>query len=307
MDEPAIFETVEEEAVEFIKSTCALWSLAISYVYRDGKDRNSLWPPRVLSSLAALPRLHKLECQKLSAICLQDLPVGSFPALKELSTGYTGSTAVLASLLPGLSVLKLTLSESFKEGLGRIANLSALTYLDISFHEDSILSGHDLIALANGCPHLKTVTLPSTHVLMMEDPCPRGKDIDDTTIEAFASALPNLTTLTIGLENRSALTHCAILSLARHCPNLGYFHITADVFVPDLIEGLKEIGDAPLNSMTFMRFYLPEDIEHTYEDITVLAEQLVRKLAPGLLEFQIINGSESDEEFWQLADGLCVP
>jgi hypothetical protein len=141
----------------------------------------------------------------------------------------------------------------------------------------------------------------------MEDPCPRGNDFDDATIEAFASALPKLNAFTIGLEDRSALTNRAILSLARHCPELGRFHITADVCIPDLIEGLKKIGDAPLKSMTYMRFYLPEDVKHTYEDITGLAEQLARKLAPELCEFQIIDGSKSDEEFWQLADGLCTP
>jgi hypothetical protein len=142
---------------------------------------------------------------------------------------------------------------------------------------------------------------------MMEDPCPRGEDINDATIEAFASALPNLDTFSIGLEDHSALTHQAIISLARHCPQLGYFHITADVCIPDLIEGLKKIGDAPLGSMTHMRFYLPEDVKHTYEDITGLAEQFVRKLAPGLCEFQIIDGSESDEQFWNLADDSCMP
>ncbi|KAF4631893.1 hypothetical protein G7Y89_g6235 [Cudoniella acicularis] len=305
LDEPDFFESVEEEAIEFIKSTPALSSLSLSFVYHDGKDfPNNIWQPGVLSSLAALPVFRKLQGQNLSAKFLQNLPEGSFPALKELATGYAGSIAVLPSLFPHLSVLKLELSEPIDERLGRLADLSCLTYLDLTFAEDSTFLGPDLIALAHGCPHLTTVNLPSASVLMMEDPCPRGEDINDATIEAFARALPNLNTFCIGLEDRSTLTHQAIISLARHCPELGYFHITADVSMPDLIEGLKKIGDVPLQSMTYMRFYLPEDVKHTYEDTSELAEQLVRRLAPELCEFQINDGSESDIKLQDLVEGL---
>ena len=305
LDEPDFFESVEEEAIEFIKSTPALSSLSLSFVYHDGKYfPNNVWQPGVLSSLATLPVFCKLQGQNLSANFLQDLPDGSFPALKELATGYVGSVAVLPSLFPNLSVLKLELSEPVNEGLDRLADLSCLTYLDLTFPEDSTFSGLELIALANGCPNLTTVNIPAASVLMMEDPCPCGEDINDATIEEFARALPNLITFSIGLEDRSALTHQAIISLARHCPDLGYFHITANVSMPDLIEGLKKIGDAPLQSMAYMCFYLPEDVEHTYENTSELAEQLVRRLAPGLCEFEINNGSQSDIELQGLVEGL---
>lgn len=305
LDEPDFFEDVEEEAIAFIKSTPALSSLSLSFVYHDGKDfPNNIWKPDVLSSLATLPAFHKLEGQNLSAKFLQNLPEGSFPALKELATGYAGALAILPSLFPNLSVLQLELSEPIIEGLGRLVDLSCLTYLDLTFAEDSTFSGLDLIALAHGCPCLTTVNLPSPSVLRMEDPCPRGQDINDATIEVFARALPNLNTFCIGLEDRSALTHQAIISLARHCPELGYFHITADVSIPRLIEGLIEIGDIPLQSMAYMRFYLPENIEHTYENTNELAEILFRRLAPGLCEFQINDGSESDIELQDLVEGL---
>jgi hypothetical protein len=305
LDEPDFFESVEKEAVEFIKSTPALASLSLSFVYRDGKDfPNNIWQPGILRALAALPMFRKLQGQNLNPKFLQNLPAGSFPALTELATGYAGSTAILPSLFPHLSVLELELSEPMNKGLGRLADLSCLTYLDLTFAEDSTFSGPDLIALAHGCPRLTTVNLPSTSVLKMEDPCPRGEGINDATIDAFARSLPNLNNFCIGLEDRSALTHQAIISLARHCPELSYFHITADVFMPDLIEGLKAVGDVPLQSMAFMRFYLPEDVEYTYENTSELAEQLVRRLAPGLCEFQLINGSASDIELQDLVEGL---
>ncbi|KIM96632.1 hypothetical protein OIDMADRAFT_148413 [Oidiodendron maius Zn] len=305
LDEPDFFEDVEEEAIAFIKSTPALSSLSLDFVYQDGRDfSNNVWKPNVLSSLAALPAFRKLQGRNLSAKFLQNLPEGSFPALKELATGYSGALAVLPSLSPNLSVIKLELSEPIIEGLGRLADLSCLTYLDLTFAEESTFSGLDLIALAHGCPYLTTVNLPSPSVLRMEDPCPSGQDINDATIEVFASALPNLNSFCIGLEDRSALTHQAIISLARHCPELGYFHITADVSMPRLIEGLMEIGDIPLPSMTYMRFYLPENIEHTYENTNELAELLVRRLAPELCEFQINDGSESDIELQDLVEGL---
>jgi hypothetical protein len=248
LDEPDFFESAEEEeAIEFIKSTPALSSLSLSVVSHYRKEYpNNVWQPGVLSSLAALPVFRKLHGQNLSAKSLQNLPEGSFPALKELATRYAGSTAVLSSLFPHLSVLNLELSEPIDGGLGGLAGLSCLTYLDLTFAEDSTFSGPHLIALAHGCPHLTTVNIPCDSVLRMGDPCPRGEDINDVTIEAFARALPNLHTFCIGLEDRSVLTHQAIISLARHCPELSYFHITADVSMPDLIEGLKEIGDVPL-------------------------------------------------------------
>jgi hypothetical protein len=56
--------------------------------------------------------------------------------------------------------------------------------------------------------------------------------------------------------------------------------------------------------MAFMRFYLPEDVEYTYEGTSELAEQLVRRLAPGLCELQLINGSASDIQFQDLVEGL---
>lgn len=135
---------------------------------------------------------------------------------------------------------------------------------------------------------------------MMGEPCPRGESIDDTTIDIFARALPKIEIFTFGLENRSALTHQAVISLARYCPELGYFHITANISMPDLIQGLeeagKEIGAAPLPSVTFMHYYLDEDIQHSYGNIRSLAYQLAG-LAPQLCEFEITDGSENDDEF----------
>jgi len=308
MDELHSFETVQEEVVKFIKSTPALTSLTLTLNYRDHEEfPHNIWPPGVLSSLAELPVFSKLQGQILSANALQNLPEGSFPSLRELVTGYVGSIDVLPSLFPYLSVLRLELFNTIDGGLGRLADLSCLTNLDLTFFEGSSFSGPDLIELAHGCPHLTTVTLPSTSVLMMDDPCPWGKDIDDTTVEKFARALPKLSTFSFGLENRSALTHQAIISLARHCPELGYFHITADVSIPDLLKDLMKLVDAPLRSMHFMRFYLPENVGHTYENIKELADQLAYVLAPDLCEFQISDGSDSDIEFQDLVEGCLSP
>jgi hypothetical protein len=134
----------------------------------------------------------------------------------------------------------------------------------------------------------------------MGEPCPRGESIDDTTIDIFARALPEIQIFTFGLENRSALTHRAVISLARHCPELRYFHITANISIPDLIQGLKEVEKeieaAPLPSVVFMSYYHDENIRHIYGNIHSLAYQLAR-LAPQLRTFEITDGSEDDKEF----------
>ena len=139
----------------------------------------------------------------------------------------------------------------------------------------------------------------------MGEPCPRGESIDDTTIDTFARALPKLETFTFGLDNRSALTYKAVVSLARHCPDLNYFHITADICIPDLIQGLeeaaKELGAAPLPHVSFMTFYHAEDVQHQYKDFHALASRLA-PLAPGLCEFSITDGSEDDDEFQSQVD-----
>ena len=143
---------------------------------------------------------------------------------------------------------------------------------------------------------------------MMREPCPRGESIDDTTIDKFARALPKLEVFTFGLKNRSILTHKAVVSLARHCPELNYFHITADIFIPDLIQGLEEAGKeleaAPLPSVSFMTFYLDEDIQHRYGDFRSLASRLA-PLTPGLCEFSITDGSEDDNEFQVQVDSIA--
>ena len=179
---------------------------------------------------------------------------------------------------------------------------------DLTYTEGSRISGPDLLALAHGCPELRNIKLPGASELMMDEPCPRGESIDDTTIDKFARALPKIEIFTFGLENRSALTYQAVISLARHCPELGYFHITANISIPDLIQGLEEVrketGAAPLPSVTFMRYYLDEDIQHSYGNIHSLAYQLAG-LAPELCEFQITDGSEDDDEFQLLVESVA--
>ena len=144
----------------------------------------------------------------------------------------------------------------------------------------------------------------------MGEPCPRGESIDDKTIDIFSRALPKIEMFTFGLDNRSALTHQAVISLARHCPELGYFHITANISIPDLIQGLeeagKEIGAAPFPSVTFMRYYLDEDIKHSYGNIRSLASQFAG-LAPQLCEFQITDGSEDDDKFQIQVESVVWP
>lgn len=179
---------------------------------------------------------------------------------------------------------------------------------DITYVEGSSISASDLLALAHGCPELKEVKLPGASELMMDEPCPNGESIDDTTIDRFARALPKLQVFTFGLANRSTLTYKAVVSLARYCSELSYFHLAADIFIPDLIQGLeetaRELGAAPLPSFSFMAFYLDENIRHTYGDIGLLASRLAQ-LLPGLCEFSITDGGENDEEFQREVDSVA--
>jgi hypothetical protein len=67
-----------------------------------------------------------------------------------------------------------------------------------------------------------------------------------------------------------------------------------------LIQGLEEVTEeisaVLLPSVTFIGFYLIKDISHTYSNIALLAERLVR-LAPKLCELEITDGSKDDDEF----------
>lgn len=179
---------------------------------------------------------------------------------------------------------------------------------DITYSEGSTISGPDLLALAQGCPELRSFKLPAASELIIGEPCPYGKTIDDETIDEFARALPKLEVFTFGLENRSTLTYKAVVSLARYCPELNYFHIAADIFIPDLIQGLeeagKELGAALLPSVSFMTFYFDEDIQHKYRDFRSLASRLV-PLTPELCEFSIRDGSEDDEFQLQVDSVAC--
>jgi hypothetical protein len=186
-----------------------------------------------------------------------------------------------------------------------------LTYSrDLTFAMGGSISGLDLLTLASGCPNLETVNLPASSELMACEPCPRGECIDDITIDKFARALSKIETFSFGLENCSILTHQAVISLARHCPELSNFNITANISIPDLIQGLeqvsKEISAAPLPSVTFIKLYLAEDIPHTYDNIASLADRFVR-LAPEFCELVIRDGSEDDDEFQLQVESLARP
>ncbi|KAF2667010.1 hypothetical protein BT63DRAFT_326944 [Microthyrium microscopicum] len=291
-----------ENSVWFVKFAPILSSLSVELL-------NDHWSLALLKALAALPALRKLQGGKLSSELLSDLSKG-FPVLEDLATTYSGSFESLTSLFPQVSVLTLELSDPIHTGLEKLGGLSVLTSIDLTYAMRGIISGPELLALAHGCPHIRTVNLPSAGMLMADEPCPQGQCIDDTTIDEFARALPKIETFSFGLENRSALTHQSVISLARHCPELGFFHITANICIPDLIQGLEEVSEkisaAPLPSVTFMGFYLIDDNPHLYGDIASLARRLCR-LAPILCELSITDGSENDDEFRVEVEAIAGP
>jgi hypothetical protein len=312
MDEPVDkdepyhpFQFLEEEAIRFINATPILSSLSLPFTYRTGFEVPlNTWSPAILSALGSLPSLHKLCGQILTSASLSSLPPSSFPALRELDVKFSGPLSAIPTAFPHLSLLKLELQDPSTSGLGSLGALGKLEMLDITFaeNEENSFSASDLLAIAHGCPRLHTLNIPSNVTLMMENPCPVVDDISDSTIEELASALPNLQQLCIGIENRDALTHSAIISLANHCPALSYFSITADVNMRSLISGLKELGEKPLSEMSFMRLYPPEDSELVYDDLPGLAQEFW-ELAPGLNEFSISDG-ESGRELGEMVEKL---
>jgi len=306
LDEPYHpFQSLEEEAIRFINATPILSSLSLPFTYRTGFEVPlNTWSPAILSALGSLPSLHKLGGQILTSASLSSLPPSSFPALRELDVKFSGPLSAIPLAFPNLELLKLELQDPSIFGIGSLGALGKLEILDITFveNEENCFSASNLLAIAHGCPRLHTLNIPSSVTLMMENPCPVGDDISDSTIEEMASALPNLQQLCIGVENRDALTHEAIVSLAKHCPGLSYFSITADVNMRSLISSLKELGEKPLSEMNFMRLYPPEESEHVYDNLPGLAEEFL-ELAPGLCEFSISEG-EIGRELAEMVEKL---
>ena len=114
------FEGIEG-AIWFINFSLILSSLSVDLSF-------NIWPLALLKSLAALPKLRKLQGKYLSAQLLKDLSEG-FPVLEELYTRYAGSLDIIPLLFPCLSVLTLELSQPIHKGLGSLAGLSLLTSL----------------------------------------------------------------------------------------------------------------------------------------------------------------------------------
>lgn len=302
---PYDWDDVEEEAVRFIESTPTLSSLRLSrkeeQYTSDDQTLYESWPPAVLKSLAALPALRELQGYSFS-FNQEDLELvlpDAFLALENLETiCIFGDLDFLPAVFPNLSVLDLKISQQVR-GVGTLAGFSRLTSLTVLLPENFVISADDLLALGSGCPHLTTLNLPAVVILKMEEPCPIGEDIDDDTICELSKKLPYLDTLCLGFENRATLTHNSIIHLAVNCPNLGYFHITADVNMSLLIEGLKVLAleaERPLlQAFNFMRLYLPEDSNYKYSNVKQLAKDLL-KLAPEIEEFDIYDGSKSDDK-----------
>lgn len=306
LDEPDHpFQSLEEEAIRFINATPMLSSLSLPFTYRTGfVVPLNTWSPAILSALGSLPSLHKLGGQILTSASLSSLPSSSFPALRELDVKFSGPMSVIPLAFPNLKLLKLELQDPSASGIRSLGALGMLEVLDITFaeNEENSFSASDLLGIAHGCPRLHTLNIPSSVTLMMENPCPVGEDISDSTIEEMVSVIPNLQQLCIGIDNRDALTHEAIISLAKHCPELSYFSITADVNMSSLIFSLKELKEKPLSEMNFMRLYPPEESDHVYNDLPRLAEEFL-ELAPGLCEFSISEG-ESGRELADMVEKL---
>lgn len=252
----------EEKAITFIKSTSTLTHLS----FHVGNGHRGLSSLDAINSLAALPALRSLKGMEFTADFLQDLPDNSFLAMSELVGGYIGSLAKLPSLFPHLSDLRLRLSDRVDGQLGAIGALSNLTRLEFDFAESSTIQAAELVAIARGCPQLKTVLLLPAGSIPLESPCLRGIGIDDTIIEQLARALPNLRSLDLLVAGLPALTYQAVIFLAHHCPSLSHILITADLLMSDLIEGFMEVGDTPLPNLEVLGLVLHQEIDiHGYK------------------------------------------
>lgn len=89
-----------------------------------------------------------------------------------------------------------------------------------------------------------------------------------------------------------------------------YCHIAADIFIPELVEGLEDVsrkelsGKPPLPSITIVGLYFDNTKSHAYSEIDSLARRFV-KLAPDLCGLSVTAGSEDDFKFKAEAELLA--
>lgn len=298
--QPHKWNLMQEAAIKLITSTPALTKFRLkpwAHGSFQPAESEKFWPLDVLSSLTTLSDFTTLKGGKLSEKLLSQISSPLFSKLQVLETGYTGALSPLPSLFPHLEELRLEFQDVISGGLSPIASLSSLTKLTLEFSllGESTVLGSDLLAIARGCPNLAVFRIPASSTLMNDEPCPQGSDISDETIEDLSRLLPGLKTFCLGIDDRSALTHKSVLSLAQNCRELAYLYITADVNLEAMVHGLEPTGETPLQNLKFMRLFNITEFE--FEGGEDLAQRFAR-MAPQLLEFSIDPGEGAgDIEF----------
>lgn len=102
-----------------------------------------------------------------------------------------------------------------------------------------------------------------------------------------------------------AVSHKATISFARHCPELKVLEIIADIAMPELINGLAELGKESLKPLSVLKLGLSGTTLHDY-DARDLAYAL-GDLAPSLDHSHFFGvTSNSDRELDTFLDRICA-
>jgi hypothetical protein len=182
------------------------------------------WKIEAFIAVAKYERLELLQIPAVPDVWFDDNRLSSvsypFPALKNLDClGMTanGLNHMHASniQLEALHLLNIGVISS-DPILPAAAQFSQLTIFSDRPGPRGKITGHDLLALAHGCPSLTSLSIGEELT-----PHPIGTDIDDQVLYTLAKALPSLEELTLLYSSTRFPSISSILfSFTRHCPLL---------------------------------------------------------------------------------------
>lgn len=299
--------TAEGLAV-FLTSMTALTYLEILEGFED------VWSPVALQLSSTLPRLQLLALPEIEEDWIRSLTVlspmpGTFPMLSYLRTELTVHTAKeLLRVMPNIQYLQLCLRESVplvkggRSGLDTsdtlipaAAQFRLLRSCKATFGEDDVVSGTDLLLLAQSCPELEELSLAQ----------PDTVGITDDLVESLAQSLRSITEVTLKSRNEVSLTFKSLKHFGRYCKSLKQLYLSCSAswereITPDtagLFPNLWQLTLAPAKDGTNWHLRRSDSLQRTAECIV--------NIGPKLCSFNFKNPGVVELELLKLTQHTC--
>jgi hypothetical protein len=305
--------TITSDALtRFLECTTSIASLDISYSF-DGA-----WSSQAFQAVSKYPHLELLVLPQIEDSWIEavsaNVPIsGAFPALNYLQTRISDNGAEhLSHVMPNLRYL--VLSPSIRPAvmadseprlvrshhlLSAVARFSQLREFVATFDSESIVSGHELLLLAQNCPRLQVLSVST----------PSTVGITDSLVETLAPAMGNISELTLTSHNAVSLTSSSLQLLGRYCKKLECVELSCssdwqENWVEESSTLFPNLWKLKLAPHGVYEDRMAGPVAADNENLQKLADRIAA-LGPKLGRFEIEDPNEVEEVLVDLVQDIC--